>query len=109
MKQADSEKKDNSEILAISHQYKDILDHFINNSDPEYMDWMELIEEKICNAFRSESISTNLSKIDYLDKDISDKLLCLAPKIGDSHIRHLCVASPQTEYRKTQKGRKNNW
>lgn len=64
--------------MANSNQYKEIFNNFINNFDPKSPDQVYSINEKFCNAFKSENSLANLSKRDGLDKNILDKLSQLA-------------------------------
>lgn len=70
----------NSEIVAIPNIYKDTLDDFIDNSDPESPPG--LIDKGSYNAPRSRSDSTGFLEEDYLDEDnsASDRSSRLAPK-----------------------------
>ena len=74
-------------IVAISNQYKDTLDDFIDSSDPESLDRARLIDKRSCNAPMSKSGLTNPSGEDCLDENFADKLSQLAPKTRDSQVR----------------------
>lgn len=76
----------NSEIVAICNRYENILDEFINSSDPKSPDWAGLIDERFRNAPMSKSNLTDLSVGDYLDEDLSDRSSQLALKIEDLQV-----------------------
>lgn len=84
VKQIIEEKKNNFKIIAISNRYKDILDGFINKSDPESL--LISINKGLCNMSRSKSSLIVLLKEACLDKDISalKRLLQLMPKTQNS-------------------------
>lgn len=84
VKQTFKRSERNSEILAISNRYKDILDHFMHNSDPESLPGP--INERFCNTFRSRRGSTSHPEEDCLNKNVlvSDRSLQLALKIEHS-------------------------
>lgn len=65
--------KGNYEIVLISNQYEDLLNAFIDSSDPKSLDWAKPINNRFCNAFKSEGSLTYLSKSDYLDENVLDK------------------------------------
>lgn len=51
------------EIVAIHNNYKNILDNFINIPDERYLDQQRLINKRLRNAPRFESILISLSEI----------------------------------------------
>lgn len=50
----------NSEIVVIFNQYKDTLDDFINNPDPESLDWARCLDKNFRNILISENILADL-------------------------------------------------
>lgn len=66
--------------MVILNQCKNILDDFINNSDPKSLNRAELINERSCNALIFEGSSADISEKDCLNKNLSNELLWLAPK-----------------------------
>ena len=67
--------KINSEIVAIPNRYKDILNNLIDNPDEESPNWPGPIDKRSRNALRFRSNLTGLSKKDYLDKNVLDKVI----------------------------------
>ena len=65
--------KNNSEIVAISNKYKDILNNFINSSSSKSLNQPRLMNKKLYNAFRSKNNLIDLFKRNCLNKNISDK------------------------------------
>ena len=53
--------KKKSKIMAISNKYKDILNHFINSLDIQFLDWLNFlnwpkqINQKSYNIFKSKN------------------------------------------------------
>lgn len=72
--------EEKSEIMAIFHKYKDTLDDLIDSSDIKFLDWLGQNNQGSCNALRSKSSSMSFSKRDYLNKDVFNMPLGLAPK-----------------------------
>ena len=79
--------KEKSEITAISHEYKDTFNDFINRSDtksPDHLNspnWPGLIDKRLRNALKfKDNLSTFLEE-DCLDENILIALLEPAPKI----------------------------
>lgn len=99
--------KENSEILAISNQYKNTLDDLIDSSDSESLDWARIIDVRICNTSRSEVSSADLLEGNYLDEDVPNKSLWLMPKTGDSRVHQRHVVTSWARYRKSCKGGKD--
>lgn len=81
-----------SEIAKIFNRYKGTLDDLIDTSDikslaqPYSLDLPELIDKRLCNAFRSRNGSQTFSNEDCLNDDISVVLLELASTIRDSKV-----------------------
>lgn len=42
-------------MVIILNKYKKILDNFINNSDSEFPDWLELINKRLSNILKFEN------------------------------------------------------
>lgn len=78
--------KENFEIIAIPNKCKNSLNDLINNLDTDFPNWPKLINKGSRNAFRFESSPRRFLEGDCLNKDVIDKLLQLAPKIGDSQV-----------------------
>lgn len=77
-------KKRYFKIVVISNRYKNILDNFIDSSNPNSL--LRLINKKLCNKSKSRSNLISFLEENYLDKDIltSDKLSQLTSKIENS-------------------------
>ena len=91
----------NSEIMAISIQYKDTLDDLINSSDPESPNQERPIDVRFYNVAMSESSLTDLSGRDYLNVDLSDRSSRLASKTKDSQVRCRHIIAPWADYGKS--------
>lgn len=98
------EKLENSEIVAISNQYKDTLDDFIDSLDLESPDQSGPIDERSYNALISEGNLADLLERIYLDKNLLDRSSWLAFKTGDSQIPQNRDVAPQAGYGKSQRG-----
>lgn len=79
--------------MAIFNKYKDTLDNFIDNSDPESLNKVRLIDERSYNVPRSENSLTDLWEGDCLDEDILDRSSRLAPKTENSQMRQCYVVA----------------
>lgn len=76
--------------------------------DSEFLDWVRSINERFCNASRSEDNLTHLLEKNYLDENVSDKSLRLVPKTENSQIcQYYVVALPWAGYGKSQKEKKD--
>lgn len=75
--------KENSEIIVIFNRYKDNLDDFIDSSNEKSLDWPGPIDKGSNNTPRFESSSIGFLKKYHLDKNVSDSLSQLMPKIED--------------------------
>lgn len=84
----------NSEIVVIPNQYKSTPDDFINGSDPESLDQAGSIDERSRNTSMSKSSLADLSKGDYMNKDLPDGSLQLAPKTRDSQMHQCHIIAP---------------
>lgn len=73
--------------MAITNRYKDIIYEFIDNSDtifmnePDFPDWLRLIDNELHNISRSIGNSSTLLKEDHSDDNISVILLELVSTI----------------------------
>lgn len=81
----------NSEVVAIFYNYKNILDYFINSSDPKFLNWLRPIDQRLYNALRSKNDLTSFLEKNYLDENVLalNRLSELAPKTGNSEL-HYC-------------------
>ena len=70
----------NSKNVVCLNQYKNTLDNLIDSLDPESTDQAGPMNERSRNALMSEGSSTDLSKGNCLDEDLTDRLSWLAPK-----------------------------
>lgn len=73
----------NFEIIVICNKYKDTLNDFIDNLNTKSSNWLELIDKGSRNVFRFKGNLIRFLKENYLNKNVIDKLLRLAPKTGD--------------------------
>ena len=99
----------NSEIVAISNQYKDTLDDLIDSSDPESPDRAGPIDERSRNAPMSEGSLADLSERDCWNENLPDRSSRLAPKTEDSQVRQRHVVATRAGYGKSQRGREDRW
>lgn len=72
--------------MAIPNRNKETLDNLIDSSDTKSPYWPRLIDKGLRNTLRSKGSPTRLLKKDRLDKDISDRLSWVIPKIRDSQM-----------------------
>lgn len=92
--------------MAIPNRYKNILDDFIDRSNPEFL--LGPIDEKLRNAPRSKSDSTGLPKENCLDEDVSasNRSSQLAAKTRDFQLhQRRDVASFGPKNRRAQYGK----
>lgn len=87
--------------MVIFNWYKNTLNDFIDNSDPEFLDQAILIDENFYNVFISEGGLVNLSEEDSLNENLLNKLSWLAPKTQNSEMHQRYIFVPQTRYRKS--------
>lgn len=73
--------------MAISNQYKDTLNDFIDSSDLKPLNWTGSIYKTFLNALRSKGNLADLLEKDYLDNNFSNKSLLLIPKTENLQVR----------------------
>lgn len=67
--------------MAIFNRYKNILDNLIDSSNSKFLNQTKPIDKKSWNTFSSKNSLINLlAKVNYLNKNVTDRLLGLAPK-----------------------------
>lgn len=70
--------------MIIPNRYNYTFYDLIENSDILFLDWTGLIDNKLCNASESEGGLTGFLEGNCLDKNISNSLSWLIPKIKNS-------------------------